>query len=152
MEKMLEILDGAVQEISKLKAEVVKIIHDYNAQVEDLRNKSIDLDNQREDISLREEAVAKIENIISLEANAKALMKEAVELKTSVQKEKDSFVSFRNEENRQLNILRNELNEKGKYIKNEYAAMKKERELLEEEKVNYKQKIAAGLINLADKK
>jgi len=152
MEKMLEILDGAIQEISKLKGEVVKIIHDYNAQVENLKNKSIDLDTDREGISKREKDVSGIENILSLETSAKVLMKEAVELKTTLQKEKDDFNFFIATEKGKLSTERNQVIEDGKQIKAEYAAQIKERALLEEDKKTYKQKIAAGLINLADKK
>ena len=152
MEKMLEILDGAIQGISKLKGEVVKIIHDYNVEVELLKKMSSDLDADRKRILEREKAVSKIEDVVALEAEAKALKKKVIDFKTSLQKEKDDFTSYMVAERNKVTVLANQVIEDGKQIKAEYEAQKKERALLEEDKKTYKQKIAAGLINLADKR
>lgn len=147
-----EVLDGAITELVKIKAEVAQALKIIDAKIESLNSGKEELKQEKDSLAVREEAVQSVEDIIALENSAKQMLKEAKEKMSLLSKEKDDFDNYKNQTAKELSNLRNELNEKAKYIQKEYEALKKAQKQLEDDKASYKDKVAKSIVDLANEK
>jgi len=147
-----EVLNGFIGEVAKFKSEIGQSLSILNDKIEKLNNERAEFAKEKEALADRETEVKKIENIVVLESQARQMMKEARDLSASVTQSKDSFENYKNNTMRELNLLKNELSEKEKYIKKEYEILDKAKKALEEDKATYKNKVASSIVDLANKK
>ena len=152
MEKILEVFDGFAGEIARAKMEISKAISCYDKKNAEL-DANISIIGEKEiELKERENEIAKIESVVALEAEAKKTLKESKELISGFSKEKDTFTDSVIQQTKDINAARAELENKNKLLKREWAILKDAQKVLNEDKENYKIKMAKGIVDLASKK
>jgi len=152
MVDIIKILDEFQVEIARFKSEIANPLSTVDKKIEQLNNQREEMAKEKEALDDREAEIKKIENIVALEASARAMMKEAQEKMSELIEAKDSFENNRIAITKELNTLRAELDNKGAYIKKEYKILQKMQKDLETEKATFKDKVAKSIVDLANKK
>ena len=152
MEELLKVLNDAVLNFQKFMAQLSNaaayannITREAEAKLAELSKRETALDAEKADISVREEAVKKIEDIEKLKIDAGIIMNEAKASMSRLQQAKDTFKAYQKEQlaliagEKQKNTDASEMNKK------EGVALKKEREKLVKEKEELVQRIISNL-------
>lgn len=147
-----EVFDSFIGKVSEFKGEIGQTLSTLNNKISQLNNERAELLKAKEELADREANVKKIENVVSLNAEAQRMLKEAKEKMSLLSQSQDAFENYKNETMQEINKIRSELNEQGKYIKREYEFLQKAQKEFETEKAGFKDKVAKSIVELANKK
>jgi chromosome segregation ATPase len=152
MEALLKVLDRLIQECSEAKAVIVKMVSEYDKAFKKVADREAELKKLGENLDKREEAIGDQERILEIEKSNKAELKEISAQKDALTEDRISFDRFVLDKKKEISQEIKKLEDGNVQLKKEWEILKKAQESLNKEKEEYKERIAKGIVNAADRK
>ena len=145
-------LDELIIAIAKTREAIIEENKKQAAREEIVHKSQQAMVARNADLDQREEAIKKIEDIVALNAETKAIQAD-IDLKTTnFNKQKNDFEVYVTSAKRDIVEARNKNGQERHLNEMEAVALKKEREIFNKKKEDYKLKLAKTLVDGADKR
>jgi hypothetical protein len=149
---ILEELNGVLSRAASLEQELKKEVNINIALKESLFLENQRLEEKETDLIQREEAVRKIEDIQKLKAETEALLEQTKKEMTELKTQRDAFVTYRDQENVDIEHRKAEFAGESKRVADERVALDKEKELFNKEKTEHRERVIRDLAEIERKK
>ena len=149
MQEIIKEIDVLTNCLFLEKGKIQEEIRLLEKRAEALDLEKANLGTKEASLEEREEAVKKIEDVVSLQTSANKTLKAVKEEREALKKERESFDAYVVEKKSEISqgLVRNETASENN--KNEAKALIDLRAKLEDEKKNFKQKMAEGIVKNA---
>lgn len=151
MEQLLNIIEDTISSLSAFKAEAAKELQKVSEREVTVNLSLIEQDTRKKELDAREAEIKKIENIAELKVKTEKLVADSARMAKELLIAQGVFEELVVREKKDLSEQRNELARQKERNEIETKSLIKARTELEEDKKNYKQKLAGAIVNAADK-